>query len=357
MFRKVLDYTFRRVPIPIDVSGRGTHGTATAVDFDPDGAQVESGALIFAHPGSRVRVHDRNPFFNLRAVKIEVLAKIESVGVRQNLTEGHLSFAFFIQPDGSLSGTALGVDGNGQDAWLGANSVVDSPDGIARTVPLNTWVTLTYVHDGFATLRLFINGVLVAANYTLNLPLRHVGFRGVHIGNWPDADAYPLRGRLDGVTIWGWDPDAAYGQFFGRPTGACWNGIFETIAPPTLDAHGQAELKASMTCQAQALFDIVRQVRGSGEEAIERIAAYSRAYRQLWAAGDIGGAAMEQLLAEWIGWLDAHFPVGDWIAALQRCLGDVRPDYAALAGLNWAKCDPQFAAYIQLLMKLTEKYQ
>lgn len=59
MFRRILDYPFRGVPIAVDISGRNVHGTAKNVGFTADGSEIGSGAIVFGQPSSRVRVNDR----------------------------------------------------------------------------------------------------------------------------------------------------------------------------------------------------------------------------------------------------------------------------------------------------------
>jgi hypothetical protein len=36
-----------------------------------------------------------------------------------------------------------------------------APDGIVRTTPVGKWVTLRYEHDGYASLRIYMDGMQI----------------------------------------------------------------------------------------------------------------------------------------------------------------------------------------------------
>jgi hypothetical protein len=289
-------------------------------------------------------------FAHLHALKIEFVVRLRALGRRRNLIEGDNSFAFFIHPDGTLWGTAKGrrVAG-GPLGFFGASTAV--PGG--ATVPIDRWVTLTYVHDGFSTIDLFIDGALVASENSLHSPIQPVGALGVHIGNWPAGNSYPFRGDIDDVKIWRWDPDAAYTQFFARQPGPCWNGIFDELEQKAAEPEGRARLQRAMECMGSAQNELVRLVRSQGRSAIEANEQFSRRYRELWKAGAISGEDMKTLIDEWLGWLrdvvgrERLAEYFNQVAGCYSLIGDkIDPEAAA----RLEKCDPAFFNYIQMLM-------
>jgi hypothetical protein len=356
MFTPILHHPYRRVAEAIDVSGAGNHGLTRSVGISQDGQSPGSGALIYGVAGSRAWVPPRPAFSRLHALKIETIVRVRSLGQRRNLVEGHESFAFFIHPDGSLLGTALSrVSPGGPWGWYGADSVL-APVGPPATVPLDRWVRLTYVHDGFASIRLFIDGTLVAVNSTLHSPIRPVGPRGVHIGNWPDADHYTFHGDIDDVRLWKWEPDAAYHNFFCRHTCDCWGRLFGAMGDAASGPEGRERLRSLLQCVGALQTEIVRAVRRQDPATLHRVEALARRYRALWCRGDIGGDDMRQLLQEWLKLLERI--LGEQLpGALRRivtCI-DRHGFLRTPACVDFATCDPAFVEFIRTLTTLLPK--
>jgi hypothetical protein len=356
MFRLCLHYPYTHVAEAIDVSGADNHGRVRDVSFVPNGTARNSGALSFDVPSSRVAVVDRPAFAHLHALKIETVVRVRSLGQRRNLVEGHLSFAFYIHGNGVMQGTYLGrTSPGGPLTWQGVETHMDTPDGITRLIPINRWVKLTYLHDGFASLRLFVDDELAAAKYNFSSPIRPVGWRGVHIGNWPDADAYNFDGEIDDVRIWRWEPNAAYYQFFCRRPGKCWKEIYGRIGEWAAGPEGRERLRQLLLCIGMAQTEIIRSVRSQGEDAIKRNDDFARRYRDLWCRNAIDGDEMKALLSEWLAWLQeliGRTRFAELLQQMKHCfkatgLGD---DWAGLR--DFEVCDPAFAAYIRTLMDL-----
>ncbi|MGA9957355.1 MAG: hypothetical protein WBQ06_03670, partial [Acidobacteriaceae bacterium] len=101
-----------------DLSGFRNHGVPYAVSqaiapFAP--------GFDYTQQDSRVIVAPSTSLEDLLAVRAIVTFYLNPSGGltrRYNLIEGHLCFALFVNPDGSLSGTILDADGN----WAGAQS-------------------------------------------------------------------------------------------------------------------------------------------------------------------------------------------------------------------------------------------
>jgi hypothetical protein len=217
MFQLILHHVYRKGPYAIDISGARNDGLVTAVGYMDTGASAGSGALLSKSPYARVRVPPSAVLESLFALQIEVVVRVDALGGRRNLVEGADSFAFFVDEWGRLWGTFNGPQyKGGPPTWHGASSGADSPNGISRTVPVGKWITLRYEHDGYASLRLYMDSKLVAANYSLLSGVPAVTGAGVNIGNWTIADNYQLDGAVDDVKLWRYDPDDGFGHFLCR---------------------------------------------------------------------------------------------------------------------------------------------
>jgi hypothetical protein len=222
-------------------------------------------------------------------------------------------------------------------------------------VPVGSWVKLTYLHDGFATLRLYINDELAAIRTTFRSPVPPVGPLGVHIGNRSGLDADTFDGEVDDVRISRWDPNAAYYQFFSRTPGKCWQPIFSHVAKGIEEPHGLETLAALMTCVGSLQLDLIRAVRASGEDAIRHNDEFARRYRELWRVGPIDGSDMQALLTDWFGWLQSLIGRPALAQFLQRivdCVGIDALNEFASGETKLIECDPPFAAYIKSLIDL-----
>ncbi|MBZ0303467.1 MAG: IPT/TIG domain-containing protein [Anaerolineae bacterium] len=356
MFKLILHHTYEILGEAFDLSGYGNHGFRTSVPFQPNGMSANSGTLTFSGGPSRVQVIDKPVWGELAALKIEALVFLDNLGQRRNLVEGDSSFAFFIHPDGVLWGTYLGLAGTSTTpAWVGANSdVATSPDGIKRTVPLNKWTKLTYLHDGIATIRLYIDGQLVAINSTLRSGIRPVGGTGVHIGHWPGDDRYTFSGRIDEVKIWKYDPDVPDREFFCRLQDArqidCWGRLFKQLADLLADREQGQRYGAFFACLWRAQTDFLRAIRSKGEEVIQELEKRGLAYIEIWCSDDLGGQAMQNYLTDWLKWVESVAPgaLANYQKEIQGCIQEFKMEKVMITlGKEIAQCDPSFAALIQ----------
>ncbi len=179
-----------------DASNNRNHGFPYAVT-QAGGAFAPS--FEFRSPDSRVVVQPSQSLQDLIAVRAVVtffLAPAAGLVHRYNLIEGHLSFALFVQPDGSLMGTI--VDAGGQ--WNGAQSG-------ANLVKPGQWHQAELRHDGINQTLLLLDGVQVASAYNARGPVRSVGPHGVAIGHWPEAPGvYTMDGYIRGIELYKYDP-------------------------------------------------------------------------------------------------------------------------------------------------------
>lgn len=353
MYQLILHHIYRNGPFAIDISGAESHGLVTAASYSHAGAKPDSGALVFKSPHSRVRVPlgPTGLFQRLFALKIEVTVRIDALGQRRNLVEGDDSFAFFVDPDGHLWGAYNGPQyAGGPKIWQGANSRDDAPDGgEPQKVPVNRWVTLRYEHDGFASIRLFVDGALVAANYKLRSGVPPVVNTGVSIGNWTLSDAYTFDGAIDEVKIWRWDPDDGMGHFLARPldkcTAPCWKEQLDWLAARLRDPNDGPRLASAMRCLGAAQNEMVRLVRSKGEDAIRINAKLSAEYRKLWMQQPLDSQAMRHWQKRWFEWLVATVGEAAWkdyVERVQRCL--IASE--VLNRLPKLGCDQGFVGYL-----------
>jgi Concanavalin A-like lectin/glucanases superfamily len=399
MFRKIVHYTFKKPHAAFDISPFHQHGQVTSVGHSTDGSQSGSGAMLFNGNRSRVRVPFGTVWQELGAIRIEALVRIDELGKRHNLVEGLLSFALFVRSDGVVTGTFLGLEDTGgppfvasnsisatvlggggspdpfstltatppdpdepeiELTWIGVNSDSEfAPDGIRRTVTPGEWTRIVFVHDGIS-LQLWLDGVLAGYrddNITSGVLGVHPG--GVHIGAWPNADNYVLKGALDEISIWKFDPYFQAKQFFCRPLdtnqAVCWRGLLEHIQRQWRDPDSRPRVEKALDCILDAVDDLLRSIQGQGAEAIQQAQRFRHHYDRLWCEGKIDGPEMADLLKDFGEWIErtAGTVLGEAIAKLIGC----RHDLKALGSGYDLRCvdehDPDWRAYAKLIGKHT----
>lgn len=362
MFQLILHHTYRKGPYAIDVSGTESDGLVTAVGYLDHGVAPGSGALSFKSPNARVRVPPKPIWKHLHALKIEVVVRIDALSARHNLVEGADSFAFGLDADGHLWGTFFGPEfKGGPPTWHGTNSATDSPDGIAKIVPVGRWVTLRFEHDGYASLRLFIDDVLVAGRYSLVAGVPAVSDAGVNIGNWTIADQYQLDGAVDEIKIWRYDPDDVLGHFlcrdFDKQSAPCWALWFDWLGDTLRDPQRGDQVIRLIRCIASVQTEVLRLVRANGEHTIGQSQRLAEEYRDLWCAGPIDGPRMlawqkrfMKFLLETVGQeaLDALF------LQIRQCYESSELQAQVPESFDPVRCDPAFAGYIKGFVQLLD---
>jgi len=185
--------------IACDLSGYRNHG----VPYDVTGANAPyAPAFSYSGSDSRVIVPQSQSLQDLLAVRAVAEFYLDPPGGlsrRYNLIEGHLCFALFVNPDGSLSGTI--VDAAGQ--WAGAQSA-------PHLVSTGRWHQAELRHDGINQCSLYLDGAPVATSYAANGPVRSVGPNGIAIGHWPEPSGqYTFSGYLRETWVYEYDPALA----------------------------------------------------------------------------------------------------------------------------------------------------
>lgn len=404
MYKLILHHVYRSGSPFVDVSGHGNHATGLNVLWSADGAAAGSGAAIFNGTTSRALVPLRPIWTDLYALRVEALVRFEPVlgtpehpqRVRRHMiVEGPFSFAVFIgqdrtavgmvmglvkdpdaDDDPSASDTVVAIPGGSMDPFdaLTADSphtlpvppgykldwvVVDSsakwaPDGQPRTVEPGRWTRVTFIHGG-TSLWLYVDGALAGVRHDLISPVLPVQGEGVHIGCAPGPRVDPLRGRLDELRIWKYDPHHHTKQFFCRPmsreTEACWRVALGRLEKLATDPATRAQMLGVLDCLDAALADLTRAVVRGGEPALSELGRLGQRYDELWCGGLVDSPDMRALTREFMLWLGQAG--GDaWSDYQHRGVECVRK----LKGLDLGPeicdlpdCDPDFGVYLGAL--------
>jgi hypothetical protein len=182
-----------------DTSDNRNHGIPYSVT--PGGGPFAP-SFEFRAPESRVVVRPSTSLQDLIAVRAVATFFLDPPGGlsrRYNLIEGHLTFALFVQPDGSLMGTIL--DAGGQ--WNGAQS---APNAVTP----GQWHQAELRHDGINQCLILLDGAVIASSYNARGPVRSVGPHGIAIGHWPeDPGVYTMVGYIRGIEVYKYDPAEA----------------------------------------------------------------------------------------------------------------------------------------------------
>tara|TARA_B100001250_G_scaffold393932_1_gene397228 strand:- start:1151 stop:2584 length:1434 start_codon:yes stop_codon:yes gene_type:complete len=374
VYKLILHHTYKAAGQAVDLTPYGHHGFRTGVGFSQNGMFPGSGALIFNQGSSDVRVPVTPVWQQLIALKIEVTAYLDNATAdplfpvhRLNLVEGEMSFAFFVNSKRQLVGTFLApATAGGAPTWHGADSHQNAPDGVERLVPLNQWVRLTYEHDGFSTLRLYIDDVLVAENTSLIAGVPAVQMTGTHIGHWPPNDPrYTFEGMIDEVKIWKYDPDFTMNEFFCRIAGGkelnCWRPMFEMIAGLLSNPETSEYFIDFMACIERRITTFVRDLLSSGTDTATMNDRFAKEFLKLWCSGYVDSKAMQDFLYRWFEWISKVLGpdyLSHFIAGIQDCI----EVFDKRTGL-WGKlislqmdCDPAFSVYLGLIEELYNKF-
>ncbi len=353
MLKLILHHTYKFMGEALDLSRHDNHGFRYDTPYLPDGRSPNTGALDFNGTSSGVRVPLNPTWLELGALQIEVWVRLRSLGRRRNLVEGDSSFAFFIHPDGLLWGTYYDVR---SDAWVGAHTEPPfTPGGGRITVPLGVWTKLTYFHDGFSTIRLFMNDTLVAVNNNLRAPIISVGGTGVSIGRWPGDGRYTFDGVIDDVKIWKYDPDLPLEQLFSRKLDPdqrdCWRKVLERLGAYTKD-EPRGDLTEFIRCVAHLMEEMLRRILSQSEETGAWARTLGERYLKLWFENQIAGDDMRALMADWRKFFERTLGggfTGEWQQWFGTCGQRIEEGVFIKITEGLAECDPAFAGYLKII--------
>ena len=239
MFRTVLHQTYTR-NIAVDTSGYSNNGVPILV-------QPMGPGFGFNGPECRIQVRPSASLSNLGAITAEVRFMLapQAPPQRYNLIEGFESFALYINPDLSISGTIL----DASDNWTGATSA----PGI---VAAGAQHTAAVQCDGLNLVRVVLDGKVVGTNYAALGAVRSVGALGLTIGHWPNAGGqYAFDGTIFEALLQKYDPLSPLQNMcaccFDRAELTQWIKAFEArlgskAAAQAAVAHLQAALQKAL---------------------------------------------------------------------------------------------------------------
>jgi len=352
MLELILQQRYRANGIPVDISPYRNHGTGVdapkALGPAPDHDVVQ-----FPNPTSRIKIGlgTQKAWSPLVALKIEVLARVNPIAARTlTLVAGDGSFRFRIM-ETALEASFEGPPGDG--AYIRSDSSY-SPDHQFHAVPANRWTTLGFYHDGFAKMRLQIDGVVVGET-PVSGAVPGVKSGGVCVGN-SVMGAEPLLGEIDEVRIWRAYPRGVDQEFLCRPfdkaTAQCWEALFRTVRDWVKRDPVEAQALMNLLSARQRL--VTRTLLLLPVDELSRIRAILREYRRLWCAGQIDGSQMRNVLRQWLAALRRHGldPVADphraEIEALRQ-RANIDPRLLTL------DCDPEAGLFLSLLEQIQEE--
>jgi hypothetical protein len=345
MLELILQQRYRVSGIPVDISPYKNHGTG----FDTPGVTGPApnhDVAHFPHPASRVKIGlgTMGAWAPLVTLQIEVLARVDPRAARTlTLVEGDGSFRFGIM-ETALEAMFPGPPGDG--TYIRSDSS-HAPDGQMHAVPANRWVTLGFQHDGFAKMRLLIDGRVVGET-TVAGAIPPVGPGGVSVGNTV-AGGIPLLGDIDETRIWRLYPRGMQQEFLCRPydatTAQCWEAIFAAVR--NWAKSNPAEAGALTNLLAAQQRRLIRALFLLPQAEQTKIRAILREYAKLWCEGRIDGAKMRDVLRRWIAALRRH--------GLDPASDPLRGEIEALRqrirlNLN-LDCDPAIKAFLGLLQQ------
>ena len=261
-----------------DLSNNRNHGIPMDVSVAA-GPNVPS--FEFGSSGSEVKVEPSPTLTDLGSVRAVITFNLNPGGPlsrRYNLMEGHLSFALFVNPDGSLQGTILDANAN----WTGATSA-------PNLVRQGRWYTAELQHDGINQLQLTLDGGVVGSAFDVRGPVRTVGPHGVAIGHWPESPGvYTFAGWLREAWLYKYDP---YKDANGLLDPCCTDrqGLAETVDKLRAGGHTADSVAAKARELLSFGYDLVAAVRGGDEAVTKQQEALSQ---QAWATflrGDRSG--------------------------------------------------------------------
>ena len=182
-----------------DLSGYRNHGVPYSVTnaeapFAPGFDYTNANGRVIVAPSSSLQ-----DLLSVRAVVTFYLNASGGLTRRYNLIEGHLCFALFVNPDGSLSGTIVDADGQ----WTGTQSA-------ANIVFPGRWHQAEIRHDGVNECCIYLDGIPVGTSYNAHGPVRSVGPHGIAVGHWPESSGqYTFDGFIREVLVYKYDPTVA----------------------------------------------------------------------------------------------------------------------------------------------------
>jgi len=338
----ICHHTYTGIPgVIVDLSLHGhSHGEAIDLDdsdFIADGVGVDSGAIRIN--GARTGIHvatGSSAWNSLPGIKVEAILRREAA--HHNVILDCSSFAFQIHLEAlKVNFGSIEID----------SSIHHTNQPLA--VPDDQWIMLGFMHDGFGTLELTLDGEVVARR-NIALPAIEPPQGGLRIGNTVSAALLDmsLKGDIDEIKIWRGSPREIYDQFHSRrmsPKAAdCWRE-FELSLQAALRRHPECAGELHEGTR-DFLYSLLHQILShpDGREQLQRA---SIVYQRLWRTGQINSPEMVDCFANLLDFLRAiGLDISNSEFANSKCLqtviGELRP----------LDCDRQFVKLWEALSTL-----
>jgi len=326
---------------------RASHGMAHGLsdgDFLTDGATPGTGSIRFHQGNGVVRIPCTAPAWqSIIGIKGEVTLRREQVA--QAFIIDSNAFQLYVR-----SGALNGWFSSAPAQYAQINSAWDSIAGEPYQVPAGRWVTFGFLHNGFGTLELSADGIVVARKQGAYQPVNAPGGPGVGIGN-SLAGGAQLEGEIDEVKIWRLNPHKMDEEFLDRAmdlaTAECWRRFRRALAE-ALARHPDCAQQLAVLLR-DAIEAIRRSAQKAGADTQDRLAELQAKYQKLWQAGKVGGPQMAQVFEDFMAVLQAagvDFKTDPRLLDLANsdCLRRI------LAGLPSLDCDPKAAKLVQSIV-------
>jgi hypothetical protein len=303
-----------RSNVACDTSGYCNHGLPLNVTPTLPGFR-------YAAANSRINIRPSPSLTQFGCIRGAVSFTLQPTGApqRHNLMEGFESFALFVNPDLSISGTIFDASSN----WTGATS---KPATVSTGKPHLAIIEC----DGINMVRLTLDGTVVGENYAVAGTVRDIGAYGLTVGHWPNPqDQYAFQGEIFGVLLQKYDPTKDLMRMLDP---CCFDR--EGIGTWLREMQGKGVTTAKLVAASLALQAVCRKVAAAarGNDKARTTVQQNLGSALIAAIANRDGSTMESIMQQW-----QTSAAGQISAAAQAQFEqDLR---AALAGFGFETAD------------------
>ena len=211
---------------------------------------------------------------------IEVRIQPTVADRRQNIVEGWMSFALYVEADGQLRATIYD-----DRTWV----ATDSQPG---AIPFDQWSDVSFEYDGICAGVLRRDGTIIGSNFSMPLGM-HQPRENITIGHWPSGDdRYTFSGDIGRVTIRKRD----YEDVWQDAVDSMWCN--RNLSPrqviavkelnqllSSLDRETVVRLRECAAAQVQAVYPLLRKMRLGNPEVLSAQHKLGDAMLAAWCCG------------------------------------------------------------------------
>ncbi len=269
----------------LDNSPFHNHGTMIGAISSHDGYVSLNG------PDAQIEIPVINDSLQgFAALKVQAFIRPRQITHRYNIVEGWMSFAFFIESDGCLSGTVF--DGAN---WKG-------PHSRSAQVPMNEWSRVCFEYDGVSLAKLVLNNRVVGSSFEMSYKVAQPR-QVITIGHWPRGDhRYTFQGDIGHIRIerrnqediWRDALEILYCRRKLTPLQLSARRELEFLLRK-LPAKEQQEITKCMLQQLALLRKMLNRIRGDSPKEVAILRRFGDELRQAWCCSLDVGKAVEIL--------------------------------------------------------------